>query len=197
MATTTKEEAKTEKKEEAKTEKKDEAKTEKKDEAKTEKKKESADADKASSKSIQERITALQKAYWMELESVANYLADSVNLDGVRAEEVKRSLAEDVQEELGHARRLAERIKQLHGYVLGAEELPFSHSHLTSDRPTTDVEHVIRQVIEDEEAAISHYQSIIRDTEGSDYVTQELCISLMADEEKHLSQFEGFLKEYF
>jgi len=32
--------------------------------------------------------------------------------------------------------------------------------------------------------------------EGEDYVTQDLCIRLLADEEEHLVQFKGFLKEY-
>jgi len=32
--------------------------------------------------------------------------------------------------------------------------------------------------------------------DGEDYVTQDLCIRLLADEEEHLVQFKGFLKEY-
>lgn len=35
-------------------------------------------------------IELLTKAYWKELETVQNYLANSVNLDGVRAEEIKK-----------------------------------------------------------------------------------------------------------
>ena len=49
-------------------------------------------------------VAMLTKAYWMEVETVVNYLACSINPDGVRAQEVVRSLAEDVQEELGHAK---------------------------------------------------------------------------------------------
>lgn len=141
-------------------------------------------------------ITALQKAYSMEMETVANYLADSVNLDGVRAEEVKKSLAADVQEELGHAQRLAQRIKQLGGMVPGPTDLDLSHSHLNANSKPTDVELVIRGVIEDERAAIDHYKKLIRATDGEDYVTQDLCIALLADEEEHVTQFEGFMKEY-
>jgi len=55
---------------------------------------------------------------------------------------------------------------------------------------------VIRAAIEDEQAAIEHYRQIIQDTEGDDYVTQDLCIQLLADEEHHLTQLNGFLKEY-
>lgn len=143
-----------------------------------------------------ETIAALQKAYSMEIETVANYLADSVNLDGVRAEEVKKSLAKEIQEELGHAQRLAQRIKQLGGFVPGPTKLNIRHSHLDAATQTTDVERVVRAVIEDEQAAVDHYKKIIRDTEGQDYVTQELCIDLLGDEEEHLTQFESFLKEY-
>ena len=38
-------------------------------------------------------VELLAKAYWMEIETVMSYIAASVNLDGVRAQEVKQSLA--------------------------------------------------------------------------------------------------------
>ncbi|MHC4879625.1 MAG: hypothetical protein ACYTGL_24485 [Planctomycetota bacterium] len=37
-----------------------------------------------------EIIEELKVAYWMEIETVTNYIANSINLDGVRAEERKR-----------------------------------------------------------------------------------------------------------
>ena len=37
-------------------------------------------------------IDNLTKSYWMEVETVMNYISNSVNLDGVRAEEIKKSL---------------------------------------------------------------------------------------------------------
>ena len=43
----------------------------------------------------------LIKAYWMEIETLQNYIANSVNLDGARAEEIKSSLAD----EEGHRRQ--------------------------------------------------------------------------------------------
>ena len=39
--------------------------------------------------STKEIIALLLEAYSMELETVMNYLANSTNLDGVRAEEIK------------------------------------------------------------------------------------------------------------
>ena len=50
----------------------------------------------------EETIELLKTAYSMELETVMNYMANSINLDGVRAEEIKKSLAADITEEVGH-----------------------------------------------------------------------------------------------
>jgi hypothetical protein len=40
-------------------------------------------------------INELRKSYAMELETVRNYLANSIDLDGVRAKEIKRALLRD------------------------------------------------------------------------------------------------------
>jgi rubrerythrin len=40
-------------------------------------------------------VEMLTKAYWMEIETVMSYLANSVNPDGVRAREIIKSLRED------------------------------------------------------------------------------------------------------
>src|SRR5205807_4987779 len=55
-------------------------------------------------------INELKKAYAMELETVENYLANSIDLDGVRAEEIKKALAGDIEEELMHARSEERRV---------------------------------------------------------------------------------------
>jgi len=141
---------------------------------------------------IQELITS----YWMELETVVNYLANSVNLDGVRAEEIKKSLQADVTEELSHAQQLATRIKTIDGVVPGSEEFQASQKTLQPPADTTDVVAVIKGVIDAEEGAIAQYEKIIRLCDGIDYVTQDLCITLLADEQQHRREFIGFLKEY-
>ena len=61
---------------------------------------------------------------------------------------------------------------------------------------TCDVIGVIKGVIETERNACAIYNDIIRATDGLDYVTQDLCITLLADEEEHLVLFQGYLKEY-
>jgi bacterioferritin len=145
--------------------------------------------------STQEVIDMLKVAYNMELETVLNYLANSTNPDGVRAEEIKKSLAADITEELGHAQQLANRIKQLGGFVDGSGALKFG-SQEQPPKTTTDITTVIKAVIKAEESACAQYKKIISAVEGADYVTQDLCIRLLAAEEEHLILFKGFLKEY-
>jgi bacterioferritin len=144
---------------------------------------------------VQETINLLLESYSMELETVMNYLANSVNLDGVRAEEIKKSLGADVPGEIGHAQQLANRIKQLGGQIPGSKALVLN-KQIQPVTDTTDVVGVIKSVIAAEETACAQYKKIIKAVEGEDYVTQDLCIRLLADEEEHLVQFKGFLKEY-
>ncbi|MBK7496343.1 MAG: rubrerythrin [Candidatus Omnitrophica bacterium] len=143
---------------------------------------------------ILERLTL---AFTMELETVINYLSNSTMLDGVRAEEIKTNLAADVAEELLHATQLAKRIKQLGGRVPGSLDLDFNQKALQPPKDTTDVMGVIKGVIGAEENAIANYKACIREcNDAEDYVTPDLCIRLLTDEEAHLIQFRGFLKEY-
>ncbi|MCC7124791.1 MAG: ferritin-like domain-containing protein [Acidobacteria bacterium] len=148
-------------------------------------------------KKKRERIIALlEKAYWMEMETVMNYIAASTNLDGVRAEEIKKSLAADVTAELGHAQLFAKRIKTLSGIVPGSQGFEAEQSFLQPPKRTTDVVSIIKGVIAAEESAIAHYNTVIKECDGIDYVTQDMVITILTDEQDHLREFEGFLKEY-
>ena len=95
-------------------------------------------------------VELLTKAYWMEVETVMSYIAASTNPDGVRAREIVESLEEDVDEELGHARQFAARIKELYGVVPGSKDFTAEQSFLQPPEHQTDIVHVIRGVIEAE-----------------------------------------------
>lgn len=138
----------------------------------------------------------LTVSYWMEIETVMNYIANSVNLDGVRAEEIKKSLAADVTEELGHAQTLAKRIRELEGVVPGSMEFKATQKMMQPPADSTDVSSVIKGVIKAEEGAIEQYKKIIELCDGVDYVTQDLVITALADEESHRREFIGYLTEY-
>ena len=147
-------------------------------------------------KAEREEITELlKKAYWMEIETVMSYIANSVNPDGVRAQEIIESLEEDIQEELGHAQQFAARIKELYGVVPGSLEFSAEQSYLQPPEHQTDIVHVIKGVIEAEAGAIEHYNRIVEFCDERDLVTQDMVIAILRDEEKHRRLFEGFLRE--
>src|SRR5882757_8333545 len=141
-------------------------------------------------------IGLLTKAYWMEIETVMSYIANSVNPDGVRAQEIKESLEQDITEELGHAKLYAQRIKELYGVVPGSEDFSAEQSYLQPADDQVDIVHVIRGVIEAETGAIEHYTKIVEATDGVDPVTNDMVIAILHDEQGHRRLFEGFLREY-
>jgi bacterioferritin len=141
-------------------------------------------------------LEMLAKAYWMEIETVMSYISNSVNPDGVRAQEIIESLNADIQEELGHAQQFAARIKELYGVVPGSMDFTAEQSYLQPPEHQTDVVHVIKGVIEAETGAIEHYNALIEATEGVDPVTNDMVIAILRDEEGHRRLFEGYLREY-
>ncbi len=143
-----------------------------------------------------EIVELLKSAYWMEIETVMSYITNSVNPDGVRAQEIIESLRTDIQEELGHAQQFAVRIKELYGTVPGSMEFSAKQSYLQPPERQTDIVHVIRGVVEAETGAIEFYNEIVEATEGVDPVTNDMVIAILRDEEGHRRLFEGFLKEY-
>ncbi len=144
----------------------------------------------------EEIVELLTRAYWMEIETVMSYIANSINLDGVRAQEIRESLGEDIEEELGHAQEFGKRIKELYGVVPGSLEFHAEQHELQPPDEQTDLVHVIKGVIAAETGAIEHYNRMIEATDGVDWVTQDLVIGILHDEQRHRRLFEGFLREF-
>jgi bacterioferritin len=143
-----------------------------------------------------EILALLERAYWMEMETVMSYTANAATLDGIRAEEVAEALSEDVDEELGHARKFASRIKDLYGTPPGSMDFKAEQASLQPPADATDVVAVIRGVIEAEAGAIEHYTRVIEACDGVDWATQDMVIDILRDEEGHLRQFERYLREF-
>ncbi len=80
----------------------------------------------------------------MELETVMNYVTQSINPDGVRAQEIKGSLVEDIRDELGHAQQFAARIKELYGVVPGTMDFKTTQTFLQPPEDQFDIPHIIR-----------------------------------------------------
>jgi bacterioferritin len=141
----------------------------------------------------QEIVRRLKKSYAMELESVENYLANSIHMEGPPAEQLKNALEHAVGSELRHARRLAKRIKILEGSVPGSFDLPRDQSYLQPPTDSQDYMSVVRGALTATESAIANYQATIQITENLDYVTQDLLIELLAEEQQQRARFNQLL----
>jgi len=142
-------------------------------------------------------VDLLKTAYADEIETVMNYQTNAIVLDGVRAEEIKESLKQDVQEELGHAEQLGQRLKQLDARPPGSAEFTAGQESLQPPEDSTDVLSVIRGVLEAEEDAIATNRELVDAAEDAgDPVTEDLAVTILADEEAHRTEFRGFEKEY-
>ena len=142
-------------------------------------------------------VELLQKAYTDELETVMNYQTNAIVLDGVRAEEIKESLLEDIQEELDHSQQIGNRLKQLDARPPGSAAFTARQDSLQPPKDTTDVSAVIDGVLEAEDDAIDTYRSLVEAArEANDPVTEDLAVTILTDEEAHRTKFRGFQKEY-
>jgi bacterioferritin len=142
-------------------------------------------------------VEILRKAYSDEIETVMNYQTNAIVLDGVRAEEIKESLQQDIQEELTHAEQLGQRLKQLGARPPGSAEFVARQDSLQPPEDSTDVLSVIRGVLDAEEDAIGTYRDLIEAADAAgDPVTEDLAVTILADEEAHRTEFRGFEKEY-
>jgi len=142
-------------------------------------------------------VELLQKAYTDELETVMNYQTNAIILDGVRAEEIKESLLEDIQEELDHSQQIGNRLKQLDARPPGSAAFTARQDSLQPPEDTTNVSAVIDGVLEAEDDAIDTYRSLVEAArEANDPVTEDLAVTILTDEEAHRTKFRGFQKEY-
>ena len=78
----------------------------------------------------------------------------------------------------------------------GSEEFSAEQSFLQPPGDQVDIVHVIKGVIEAEAGAIEHYSRIIEFCADTDPVTEDMVIAILRDEQGHMREFEGFLREY-
>jgi len=142
-------------------------------------------------------LDLLKQAYGDEIETVMNYQTNAIVLDGVRAEEIKESLETDIQEELDHAQQIGQRLKQLDARPPGSAEFTARQDSLQPPEDSTNVIAVIEGVLDAEESAIDTYRSLVNAArDADDPVTEDLAVTILADEEAHRTEFRGFAKEY-
>ncbi|HEY5317556.1 MAG TPA: ferritin-like domain-containing protein [Solirubrobacteraceae bacterium] len=142
-------------------------------------------------------VELLTRAYWMEIETVMNYIAASMSQVGAGGLAVTAALTEGVDEEVEHARAIGRRIHELqHGVIPGTEPFAGDDQYPQPAARPADLATMIEAVVAAETSAVRHYQRIIRATAQIDEDTNALVLGILRDEQRHLRRFEGYLREY-
>lgn len=137
-------------------------------------------------------IELLKAAYIAELQTVEDYLANSIWLDGPGWRPIAEALDVYVAQELAHAKKIAIRLKELG--VRSPDLFKKEAQRILPIHDETDPLIAVDGVLEAERNAIVRYEKLIEACEGRDFTTQDLIIAILADEEKHRKVFEGFLE---
>lgn len=141
-------------------------------------------------------VELLTRAYWMEIDTVMNYIAASMSEEGARGLAVRAALKDGVEEEVGHARALGRRIQELHGLVPGVGALAGDEEHPQPFGRQADVATMIEAVVATETSAVRHYMRIMRATAQIDEDTNALALAILRDEQRHLRLFQGYLRDF-
>lgn len=136
-------------------------------------------------------IELLEAAYIAELQTVEDYLANSVWLNGPGSRQVAESLDVYIAQELAHAKTIAIRLKELG--VHSPDSFRREAQRILPLHDETDPLIAVEGVLEAERNAIVRYEKLIEACEGKDITTRDLIIAILADEEKHRKVFEDFL----
>jgi ferritin-like protein len=142
-----------------------------------------------------EIIGELRKSYGGEFETLQNYLAHSIDLEGPDLQGVRTALEASISPRLKNLRRLARRINVLGGRIPGSLESPRAQHYLQPAPEKPDAVEVIQGVLRASENAIAQYEKIIGLTEGNDFVTQDLLIDLLSHEREQHKLFNGLLMQ--
>lgn len=145
---------------------------------------------------VQELIGELKKAYLDELLASHSYWITSIVAEGWHGEELSEHFKEEAAEELGHARKLAERILELGGdpVVPPAQWEAGANAPFTPPREDwSDADGMVADQIAAESGAIRAYTRLAQMTLGKDPVTYALAAELLADEVRHEEFLEGLL----
>ena len=146
--------------------------------------------------SLKEVIKDLNAAYSDEWLAHFQYWYAAKWIKGMDADTLRPVLEEQSMDELGHAGKIAERIIQLGGRPTGHPAQLLKLAGCGFKEPPsrrTDLQRVIKDVLEAEECAIESYAKLAEKYRSTDLVTHELFEDLLKDEVSDEEQWESFL----
>lgn len=124
------------------------------------------------------------------------YWVGSLIVEGAMRADVQREFEEHANEELAHAKMLADRIIQLEGVPVLDPSLWFNLARCKYAAPLkNDVVSVLKQNIAAERCAVIRYEEIASYTNNIDYTTCDIAKRIMAEEEEHEQDLQDYLRD--
>lgn len=143
-----------------------------------------------------EKLAAyLLQAVADEINAWFKYMACLNRAVGHGVVDIAQEFKEHEKEELNHVEMLNARLDELGVASLTSPAELFTVNYNPYEAPDTgDVAWMLYSVRKDEEGAIAFYKKVIAFCKDFDPVTAELLISILADEEKHLSDINTVIE---
>ena len=139
-------------------------------------------------------VKLLNDALATELVCVLRYKRHHFTAHGLASPRIAEEFAVHALEEMGHADRLARRIVQLGGEPDLAPDTLLQRSHAPYDSSLL-LKDMIRVNLTAERVAIEAYSQLVRLVGDRDPGTRRLLVDILADEQKHADELEGWLVE--
>lgn len=147
--------------------------------------------------SLKDLVHDLNKAYADEWLAFYLYWYMSQVVSGHAYKDIQEMLTKLAQDELEHARELADLIIKLGDLPIANPmelEKNANAPYLMPPKNTADLNRIIRIVTEAEAGAIEVYHKIARKTFGKDDLTYQLITHILAEEVTHEECFENLLE---
>ena len=101
--------------------------------------------------------------------------------------------SESVEEELGHATQLTERIIELGGKPISSPKEVLERSHHKFPPVTKSIEGTLKTALNIERGVIEEYNKLVKATRETDPITHRLLVHIMRDEVKEEQNIETML----
>ncbi len=145
---------------------------------------------------VDKLIGMLNEALAEEWLAYYQYWIGARMLEGPMRAEVEAELLLHATEELGHAVLVADRIIQLGGTPVLNPNQWASLARCPYAEPTDPyIEVILNQNLEGERCAIARYEEIAEYTNGKDFSTYQMAITILNDELEHEHDIEAFLTD--
>lgn len=117
-------------------------------------------------------------------------------MEGPMRSEVEPELLIHATQELGHAVMVVDRIIQLGGTPILNPKDWTKHAECAYEEPNDPyIEIILNQNLDGERCAIDRYQKLAAFTEGKDYATYQMAVTILNDELEHEEDIESWLTD--